>query len=155
MPQDIIIKPIGIVVSTRKIVADDNWAQENSEIQLDPEQFQSESLQGISSFSHIYVLFYMHLVKANAIHYTARHPRGDNNWPKVGIFAQRAKDRPNQLGLTVCELIKVDGLSIKVRGLDAINQTPVIDIKPYFKQFGPKGEVIQPDWVDSLMKSYY
>ena len=70
-------------------------------------------------------------------------------------FSQRAKDRPNQLGLTVCELIKVDGLSIKVRGLDAINQTPVIDIKPYFKQFGPKGEVIQPDWVDSLMKSYY
>ena len=68
----------------------------------------------------------------------SRRPRGNPEWPEVGIFAQRAKDRPNRLGLCTCELVAVDGASIVVRGLDAVDGTPVLDVKPYMLEFGPR-----------------
>jgi tRNA (Thr-GGU) A37 N-methylase len=85
----------------------------------------------------------------------ARHPRGRTDWPKVGIFAQRAKARPNRIGVTTCELVDVDGLDLRVRGLDAIDGTPVLDVKPYMQAFGPRGEVREPEWVAELMANYW
>ena len=85
----------------------------------------------------------------------ARHPRGRTDWPKVGILAQRGKGRPNRIGVTACRLISVDGLRLKVMGLDAIDGTPVLDIKPVMKGFLPRGAVKEPEWAAELMKGYW
>jgi tRNA (Thr-GGU) A37 N-methylase len=85
----------------------------------------------------------------------ARHPRGNTEWPKVGIFAQRAKMRPNRIGVTTCRLLEVDGLTLRVQGLDAIDGTPVVDLKPYMREFGPRGDVRQPQWSTELMAGYW
>ncbi len=82
-------------------------------------------------------------------------PRSNPVWPIVGIFGQRKKDRPNRIGPCTVELIEDDGRTIKVKYLDAINGTPVPDIKPVFKEFGVKGEIRQPDWVGELMADYW
>jgi tRNA (Thr-GGU) A37 N-methylase len=85
----------------------------------------------------------------------ARHPRGNKDWPEVGIFAQRAKDRPNRLGVTVCQVLSIEESTIRVSGLDAIDGTPVVDIKPWMAEFGPRGQVVQPEWSSELMKDYW
>jgi tRNA (adenine37-N6)-methyltransferase len=85
----------------------------------------------------------------------ARHPRGNAAWPKVGIFAQRAKDRPNRLGLTVCRLDRVEGLRVHVTGLDAVDGTPVLDLKPWVSELGPRGDVREPGWMAELMREYW
>jgi tRNA (Thr-GGU) A37 N-methylase len=73
----------------------------------------------------------------------------------TGIFAQRGKNRTNRIGVTVCRLVAVDGLSIEVEGLDAIEGTPVLDIKPHLREIGPKGPVRQPAWASELMAGYW
>ena len=65
--------------------------------------------------------------------------RGRTDWPLVGILAQRAKDRPNRIGVTTCALLAVDGLVLQVEGLDAVSGTPVLDVKPHMAGFGPGG----------------
>jgi tRNA (Thr-GGU) A37 N-methylase len=94
-------------------------------------------------------------VDPDAVCFHSRHPRGNPDWPEVGILAQRAKDRPNRIGLCTCELVAVDGASIVVRGLDAIDGTPVLDVKPYMEEFGPRGAVHQPEWSRELMREYW
>ena len=73
----------------------------------------------------------------------------------VGIFAQRAKARPNRLGVSRCRLVRVDGTRLVVGGLDAIDGTPVLDVKPWIDAFGPQGAVRQPTWATELMRDYY
>jgi tRNA (adenine37-N6)-methyltransferase len=85
-----------------------------------------------------------------------RHPRGNDIWPKTGIFAQRGKNRPNRIGATICRLLAVDGTVIKVEGLDALDGTPVLDIKPVMQEFLPDRQLVkQPKWVDELMVKYF
>jgi tRNA (Thr-GGU) A37 N-methylase len=97
----------------------------------------------------------MNQVDPQKIETSARYPRNNPQWPKVGIFAQRGKNRPNQIGLTVCEIVKIDGRKIFLKGLDAVNGTPVIDIKPWMTEFGPQTPVRQPEWSRELMKDYW
>jgi len=149
------LKPIGHVVSQRDEAQDDYWDAVKCSIQLDSQQFTPEALAGLDSFSHIEVIYYMHQVDPKKIQTGARHPRHNYDWPKVGIFCQRAKNRPNQIGTTVCRLEKVEGLSLEVLGLDAINGTPIIDLKPWVKEFGPRGVVKQPGWMTELMQNYW
>lgn len=85
----------------------------------------------------------------------ARHPRGRTDWPNMGIFARRSKDRPNRIGITVCKLLFVEGLEIPVSELDAVDDTPVLDVKPYRKGFAPRGEVREPAWANELMAGYF
>jgi tRNA (adenine37-N6)-methyltransferase len=101
------------------------------------------------------VVYVFDRVAADNIEVGARRPRGNPDWPQVGIFAQRAKNRPIRLGVTTWTLLSVDGREIAVRGLDAIDGTPVIDIKPYLNEFGPRGQVPQPEWATELMKRYW
>jgi tRNA-Thr(GGU) m(6)t(6)A37 methyltransferase TsaA len=147
--------PIGIVRSTRTIVEDDGWDAIVSSIELDAGRFSSDALEGLDSFSHVEVLFWMDRVEAERIETGARHPRNNTAWPKVGIFAQRGKNRPNQIGTTICRIDRVDRLVLHVTGLDAIDGTPVLDLKPWVREFGPRGEVRQPAWMDELMKGYW
>lgn len=148
------LTPIGFVRSTRNVLEDDNWDNENCFIELTSE-LSPDSLRGLEDFSHVEVIFHMNQVDPSKIEKSARHPRNNISWPKVGIFAQRGKNRPNQLGHTICKLLKVDGNRVHLKGLDAIDGSPVLDIKPWVKEFGPRGEVHQPKWISELMAGYW
>jgi tRNA (adenine37-N6)-methyltransferase len=150
----IVTTAIGFVSSTRKEAEDDLWDQETSTIQLVP-AYGPESLEGLTQFSHIEVLYCFHQVDPLRVTTGARHPRGNPEWPLAGIFAQRAKNRPNRLGTTICRLRGIDGSVLRVAGLDAIDGTPVLDIKPVMREFLPRGEVVQPEWSQELMKEYW
>jgi len=153
--KSITLVPIGIVHSTRAENEDDNWDTESPSVELDASQFSSRALAGLSDFSHVEIFFYMDRVSSGEVERGSRHPRGNPDWPQVGIFAQRAKGRPNLIGSTICKVLRVEGLSLHVEGLDAIDGTPVLDIKPWVKEFGPRGTVFQPRWISELMRSYW
>lgn len=147
------MQPIGLVKSSRKEVVDDNWGAETSKIVLE-DSISIDALTGLETFSHCLVVYFFDQASSKKIE-MLRHPRGNTAWPKVGIFAQRAKDRPNRLGVTVCRVLKIDRRDIFLEGLDAVDGTPVLDIKPWMAEFGPQGEVFQPQWSQELMKNYW
>jgi tRNA-Thr(GGU) m(6)t(6)A37 methyltransferase TsaA len=153
--KNIVLHSIGKVSSTRKVVEDDNWDQETVFVELDPTQFSEEALVGLQDFSHVEVLFFMDQVDPMKVEKMARHPRNNLDWPKVGIFAQRGKNRPNQIGATICRIVKVEGLSLYIEGLDAVHGTPVLDLKPWVLEFAPRGDVHQPQWITELMQGYW
>ena len=146
--------PIGAVRSTRAEAYDDDWDSETTTVELDP-RFGPEALLGLADFSHVEVLYLFDRVPEDRIETGARHPRGNTDWPLVGILAQRGKNRPNRIGLSVCEVLGVEGTVLRVRGLDAIDGTPVLDLKPWMAEFGPRGEHRQPAWSTELMRGYW
>lgn len=152
---EIVLKSIGTIHSPRTVVEDDNWGGVISTIELDAGQFYESATAGLGEFSHLEVVFFMDQVDPDRIQTSARHPRGNKDWPEVGIFAQRAKWRPNRIGVSRCRLLKCEGLLLTVESLDAIDGTPVLDIKPWFEEFAPQGEVRQPEWSHELMREYY
>jgi tRNA-Thr(GGU) m(6)t(6)A37 methyltransferase TsaA len=147
--------PIGIVRSTRKDLADENWLREHASIELDPVQFSPDALAGLSDFSHVEIVFFMDQADPAKVERGARHPRDNASWPRVGIFAQRGKDRPNHIGVTICRLKAVEGRTLVVEGLDALDGTPVLDIKPWLAEFGPHGATHEPTWTTELMHGYW
>ncbi len=148
------LSPIAFVKNIRAEIQDDHWGDVVSIIELDS-AFGEEVLFQIESFSHAEIIFYFHLVDENKIETGARHPRNNQSWPKVGIFAQRGKNRPNRLGVTTVKILKREGRQLFVQGLDAIDGTPVLDIKPVIKEFLPREEIRQPVWATELMKNYW
>lgn len=152
---EIMLKPIGTIECDRKEAVDDFWGGTKSTIYLDPEQFTLDCIPSLDDFSHLEVVYRFHKVTLGDIVLTSGHPRERNDWPKVGIFAQRKKNRPNWLGVSVCRLLNVEGLKLTVEALDAIDGTPVLDIKPYMKEFAPMGPSKQPEWSSELMREYF
>ena len=146
--------PIGRVEGGRSEPVDDDWGAVEALIRLD-DRFGPDALAGLDAFSNLEVVYAFHLVDEAAVEHGARHPRGNQDWPRVGIFAQRGKDRPNRIGVSRCELLGVDGLAVAVRGLDAVDGTPVLDLKPWMAEFGPRGELRQPAWASELMRGYW
>ena len=110
---NITLTPIGYVKSPRTEIEDDNWGEVVSQIILSDE-FDAEALDGIESFSHAEIIFYFDRVKRERIVTGSRYPRGQQAWGKVGIFAQRGKNRPNQIGLTTVQILKRDGKILHV-----------------------------------------
>jgi tRNA-Thr(GGU) m(6)t(6)A37 methyltransferase TsaA len=153
--QPITVTPIATIHSPRVDRTDVDWGAVESTIELDPARFTAESLLGLNDFSHLEIVYFMHGIPENAVTTSARHPRENPQWPRVGIFAQRGAKRPNRIGVSRCKLISLNGTSIRVRGLDAIDGSPVLDIKPYMREFGPIGEIQQPDWATEVMQRYY
>jgi len=149
------LTPIGRVVGGRAEAIDDDWGKSRAQIVLDPELYAPDAVASLDSFSHAEVIFVFNKVTDAQITTGARHPRGNKDWPLVGIFAQRGKNRPNRLGVTVCRIVSVDGLTVEIEGLDAIDGTPVLDIKPVLKGFLPRGDVVEPAWASELMKDYW
>ena len=150
---DIIFQPVAIVKNSRKEMADDYWGSIISEIELQ-DNVPADAFDGIETFSHLEIIFYFDKTNKSERVFKG-HPRGNKKWPEVGIFAQRKKDRPNSIGLTIVELIERKGRKIIVRYLDAIDGTPVLDIKPVMKEFLPASEMRQPQWSKELMKEYW
>ena len=151
---DFQMQAIGVVQATRLQAEDDFWGGAEACIAL-ADTFSADALDGISAFSHVEVLFVFHKVDPAKIVSGARHPRNNPAWPAVGIFAQRGKNRPNRIGSTICRVIRVEGTRLYVAELDAIDGTPVLDIKPVMTEFLPRQAVRQPDWSHELMGEYW
>ena len=154
LPQTWTVQAIAVVHSSREVVLDDDWDSETSSLHLLP-PFDERSVRGLEEFSHLEVITLLDRVDPAAVHVYARRPRGNPAWPEVGILAQRAKDRVNRLGLSTCELVRVEGTVLHVRGLDAVDATPVLDIKPYMTEFAPRTAIRQPAWSRELMRGYF
>jgi len=154
MPSALHVEPVAVVVGGRSEPVDDDWDAVAAIVRLD-ERFGADALAGLEEFSHLEVVYVFDRVDPAAVETGARHPRGNTEWPRVGIFAQRAKDRPNRIGVGVCRLLAVRGHDIRVAGLDAVAGTPVLDIKPVMAEFLPRGELRQPAWSRELMAGYW
>jgi tRNA-Thr(GGU) m(6)t(6)A37 methyltransferase TsaA len=148
------MQPVGFVSAPRPHAEDDFWGGEEACIAL-TDEFGADALQGLAEFSHVEVLFLFHEADPARIVTGARHPRNNPSWPAVGIFAQRGKNRPNRIGSTICRVVRVDGTRLHVAELDAIDGTPVLDIKPVLAEFLPREQVRQPAWAAELMRRYW
>ncbi|MCP2352898.1 TrmO family methyltransferase domain-containing protein [Nonomuraea roseoviolacea] len=111
-------------------------------------------LTGLAGFSHVEVVFAVDRLPERDDYRRFLRPRGRAGLPEVGVFADRGPRRPNRIGCTVCEVVSAEGRELRVRGLDAVTGTPVLDLKPVMRQFLP-GSVRQPEWVDRLMAEYF
>ena len=147
------LEVIGTVNSPVTEGVDEDWGSVVSEIQLNANYV--SGLRGLEEFSHVLVLFYIHKYSFDPDADLVRRPQGRPDMPLTGVFAQRAKHRPNPIGVTAVELLKVKGDILVVRGLDAIDGTPVIDVKPYFPAFDSRPGAETPPWVDKLMEGYF
>jgi tRNA (adenine37-N6)-methyltransferase len=147
------VKPIGIVGNSRTDIAlTDHWGAVTSTITVD-ERFGEDCLLGLADFSHVEVLFVFHQTTERP-DYRPRRPRGREDLPEVGVFADRGPRRPNRIGVTTCKIISAKGRELEVLGLDAVTGTPVVDIKPVMTEFQP-ADVRQPEWVGRLMTDYF
>jgi tRNA (adenine37-N6)-methyltransferase len=153
MSDPIFVTPIGVVRGGRTEIYEDNWGDVTATIVLDPAELEPEATIGLADFSHIEVMFVFHL--ALTARRGAFHPRGNPAWPAVGVLAGRSPLRPNHVGLSRCELLAVEGLELTVRGLDALDGSPVLDVKAYVSEMAPRGEVREPEWIRDLMRDYY
>ena len=148
------VDAIGRVEAARTHAEDDYCGAEEACIVLS-DRFRPDALKGLEDFSHVEVLFVFHKVDPSKIVFGARHPRNNPEWPAVGIFAQRGKNRPNRIGSTICRVVRREGLRLYLVELDAIDGTPVLDIKPVMSEFLPRGDVRQPKWSRELMSLYW
>ena len=149
---EIIMRPVGTVRNEVPNRKDDSWGDDISSIVLD-RQFVS-GLKGLEDFSHAIILFYLDQAKFDKEKHLQRRPQNRDDMPLTGIFSQRGKDRPNRIGMTSVEIVSVSEDTLVVKGLDAVNGTPVLDIKPYYPVYD-KREATVPGWVDRLMKHYF
>lgn len=149
------LTPVGFVRGGRSDPIDDGWDSVDAVIELDGSRFGADVTAGLDEFSHLDVVFVFDRVAEADVHLGARRPRGRADWPEVGIFAQRAKARPNRIGVSTCRLLGVDGLTLRVRGLDAIDGSPVLDVKPHVEEMGPREAVTEPSWMRELMAGYW
>src|SRR4051812_23977522 len=152
--QSITLEPVAHVVGGRIEPTDDFWGGTQAIIRIDGTRFGADSTRGLEEFSHLEVVFYFHLTDKSDLHLGARRPRDNPDWPEVGTFGHRNMRRLNWLGVSRCRLVKVDGLDLHVEELDAVDGTPVLDLKPWFVEFGPRGPVRQAAWTTQMLGQY-
>ena len=147
------LNSIGTIKNDVTDQKDIKWGADVSEIIINSEL--QSGLVGLSDFSHLIVVYYLDKACFNSELHLVRKPQGRDDMPMVGIFSQRAKDRPNPIGITAVEIVSIYGNVITVRGLDAIDDTPVLDIKPYYPMYDCRNNAIIPEWVKILMETYF
>ena len=146
--------PIGTVTCPVTQMSQGNWRDVESQIRLEPQY--AGGLQGLDGFSHILVVFLLHQALGfDPAKQLLRRPRGMESMQEVGVFAQRTKYRPNPIGITAVELRSVKDGVLTVRGLDALDGTPVLDVKPYIPEFDRVAEAKTPGWVRHVMEGYF
>ena len=145
--------PVGAVSSGRSDPAQtDYWGEITSTITVD-DRFDDDCLHGLGEFSHTEIIFVFHLASERP-GYRPHRPRGREDLPEVGVFADRGPRRPNRLGATICQIVAVTGRYLTVKGLDAVIGTPILDIKPVMTEFLPSA-IQQPEWPAKLMSEYF
>ncbi len=148
------VSSIGSVKCAVNEMSEGNWGNIESEIRLEPRY--APGLQGLDQFSHVLVVFFLDRAKGfDLAKQLLRKPRGMEDLDPVGVFAQRTKYRPNPIGITAVKLLGVDGNVVKVRGLDALDGTPVLDIKPYMPPFDLMQGAKVPPWVADFIAGYF
>ncbi len=146
------MEPVGFVrnkVTDRKDVS---WGDDVSSVILE-KQYVS-GLKGLEDFSHAIILYWLDQACYVPENHLQRRPQNREDMPLVGIFSQRGKDRPNRIGMTSVEIVSVSEDALVVKGLDAVDGTPVLDIKPYYPVYDKKDASV-PEWVDRLMEHYF
>lgn len=140
---DITLRPIGVVRNDERDVSRWVWDRIESRVELDPGH--EARLLGLEDYSHIIVVGWMDQFPGEYLERPQAYPAGDERYPIQGVLALRG-GRPNPVSVTVCELRKVEGATLIVRGLDLVDGTPVIDVKPYLADYDsvPKAKV--PKW---------
>ncbi|MFC2006401.1 tRNA (N6-threonylcarbamoyladenosine(37)-N6)-methyltransferase TrmO [Chloroflexota bacterium] len=141
------LKAIGIVRNEVKEVPPDRrdwWQEVVSEITIDSSL--TEALDGLEEFSHIVVLFWFHKITSQEMPLKI-HPMGRKERPLTGLFATRTPNRPNRIGKATVRLLQRQGSILMVKGLDALDGTPVIDIKPYLPGYDSAADTKVPQWV--------
>lgn len=146
--QNIILKPIGVVRTT---AIGDEVRDKTRTSQIVIRNDLAKALDGIDGFSHLFVLFLLHEIPESQRKILKVHPRGRKDMPLLGVFATRTMLRPNPVGLTLVELVKVEANVLTVRGLDAFEGTPVLDIKP-FDTWDNSETAKVPEWWKQLKK---
>lgn len=126
--QNIIMKPIGYVHNDVETKKDISWGKDVSKIILNEEYH--NGLKGLEDFSHVTIIYYLDKARYDKEKHLQRRPQNREDMPLVGIFSQRGKDRSNQIGMTSVEIVSVSETTLIVKGLDAIDGTPILDIKP-------------------------
>jgi tRNA-Thr(GGU) m(6)t(6)A37 methyltransferase TsaA len=143
------IKPIGFVKVLSEIeINAKNRENIISELIID-KQFE-ECLEGIEDFSHVLVIFWAHKLSSKQRKIKKVHPRGNLENPLIGVFSTRSQARPNPILITAVKILEREKRIIRVKGLDAYDATPIIDIKPYIPYFDSTEEINLPEWVKSL-----
>lgn len=145
------VEVIGYVRNDVKSPVDHGWADVESKIVLNEKL--APCLDGLADFSHALITYFMHQAPPPAE--LKRRPQGREDMPEVGLFAQRSRHRPNQIAISAVSVVKIDGHELIVRGLDAIDGTPVLDVKPYYPQYDSRPEAQVPEWVSRLMADYF
>jgi tRNA-Thr(GGU) m(6)t(6)A37 methyltransferase TsaA len=148
------VSSIGTVKCPVTEMSQGGWAKIESEIHLDPAL--ASGLQGLETFSHILVVFCLdRALGFDPAKQLLRKPRGRDDLQEIGVFAQRTKYRPNPIGITAVELLGIKGHVLRVRGLDALDGTAVLDIKPYMPPFDRMENVKTPPWMELFMDGYF
>ncbi len=150
---EIQLQSIAVVVNGRHDTRDAGWADVESALVMTPEY--RPGLQGLEQFSHALVVFHMHRDPDGERPTLVRRPRGRADMPLLGVFAQRGRMRPNPIGVTTVAVVRVEADRVVVRGLDAIDGTPVLDVKPYVPAFDRVEAPRVPDWMTLLMRGYF
>jgi tRNA-Thr(GGU) m(6)t(6)A37 methyltransferase TsaA len=146
--EEAVFRPIGIVRNDIKEPRRGGWEKVASEIVVD--ESLEEGLDGLEEFSHVVVVFWMHKVPMGRRPVAKIHPQGRADLPLVGLFATRTPHRPNPVGVSVARLVERRGNVLSVVALDAIDGTPVLDIKPHLPPYDSLAEFTVPDWVGKL-----
>lgn len=150
--ENIVMNPIGYVKNDIENRKDVSWGEDVSSIILNEEYH--GGLKGLEEFTHVTIIYYLDKAKFDREKHLQRRPQNREDMPLVGIFSQRGKDRPNQIGMTSVHVVSVSENCLTVKGLDAIDGTPVLDIKPYYPVYDEKNAKV-PEWVERLMEHYF
>ena len=150
---DLTLTPIGVVHNNVTDAVDAQWGQVSTEIHINQEL--AAGLRGLEDWSHMIVVFYMHNAEFDMDKHLVRRPRDLDEMPELGIFAQRARHRPNKIGLTAVKIMSVEGNIVRVRGLDAMDGTPILDLKPYAPIYDGATDPLIPGWFVRLMQGYF
>lgn len=142
----ITIKPLGLAKNDVSKPMLPGWKEIVTEIVINKKY--ANGLDGIEDYSHVIIVYWMDQEKECHLKH---HPQGGEDVPFVGIFACRCPQRPNRIAISTVKLLSREGNKIKVKGLDIVNGTPVIDIKPYTPQYDKIEKTKVPDWVSKLI----
>jgi tRNA-Thr(GGU) m(6)t(6)A37 methyltransferase TsaA len=143
-----VFRPIGHVKNGILEVPEGGWEDVVSEIEVDPSL--TEALEGLEENSHILVVYWLHLIYWEEPLPLRIHPMDRRDLPLVGLFATRTQRRPNPIGITTVELLRREGNRLTVRGLDAIDGSPVLDLKPLLPERDLPEARRMPEWARRL-----
>jgi tRNA-Thr(GGU) m(6)t(6)A37 methyltransferase TsaA len=142
--EPVTLRPVAVVRNGVREPRMGGWQDVRSDIIV--RQDLEPTLDGIDSYSHLIVVFYMQGVPEHEKERTHVHPRGDPRYPLQGVLATRSPLRPNPIGVAVVPLVRRKKNILRVRGLDALDGTPVLDVKPYLPQYDSVPDARLPEW---------